>query len=969
MAKINIYFLLCLAALFLLPSMVTANIDFQTECFELGEFGEDFCIYTGPSLNTTIPEIRIVFDNLSASQVDLVDEELKVIDGTTTYELTKTEESTNPYGAQYMPTKNLPDRDYVFSFSAIDHFGNLFRGNVSFSVNASSLNVWVITPTSKFLDKPLFAMGQNSTFNLELGLERPATCGLTTNDVDVDDLASLYNAIPKFDTNGSRNFLENFSIFNYYTNYQGKGVLEPLNLVCKEENSSRYSFNMIEIGYIDSATTINFNPKPSTIRERNSRRSNVAVNTRDLSVCSIENIEFPEGRPANCQISRLPGLVDYDNLDDFKLNFTEEIAFACGGNPVDQGVYVFETICTNLANYETTENFSIDVVIEQGGDLAIVSPNALVNQEEQTLKISNVMQDNCFYSINSQEEEFSFGQDDWVESEQVYVFETDIVLQEGDNVISAQCNLANEVTKTVLVDKTPPAPIEIKGSTNTCSLTEITLTFESQGNGSPVAFYNYTVSYEEWSVSDTTTSSTITVDLPNNLSGGEQIVVNAFAVDEAGNSNSNMGQRSFTVRNESANECDFTSPLAFLNVTEVEDVTKVQIRCEDEHSGCIQNADVSRHENLTDTCTYSNKQPLTNVYTVSASEKFCYRVYDNAGNNDSGNEIIYPPYRKPEGESCESNGECSTNNCEDNICVQASCSDGIQNGWETGIDCGGGDKTECPACNVGQSCNENADCDNGFCDGGICATPVCANEELQCGGDCELCPEGAECIVGDDCATNYCGEGNTCEQRPEESTTEYPEEVQNPDNTPEESSEEENSLIGYILLILGILMMLGGAGSIGYSQYYVRPFTKKSRSYKSSPGFESVSLPGESNNNKSKINRGESVNQSRLDKKRRRIARRRKKNKRKQLLDEFDTHPSSEVDEKSNNSKRKEKKPSTPPKKEQENNKTTPTKKDKPTKKHEKHTPKKETKKEKDKKQKESNSIDKLKEFNEKNGN
>lgn len=963
MVKNEFYFiLLVLLSVLLLPGFVVADIDFQTQCFDEGSF----CIYTGPSLNATIPEIRVVFDDLSESQVTLLNEELKVVDGQTTFDLIKTVESTNPYGTHYTPEQNLPDRDYIFSFSAIDHFGNLFRGNVTFSVNASNLNVWVNTPTSQFLEKPLFAMGQNDTFYLELGLERPATCGFTTENItDVGNLEDLFNVVDKFNVSDSINYLDNFTITDYYLNYIGDGELLPLNLICNEEGSSRYSFNMIEIGYLDSPTTIEFDTNPPVITDR-IRRSTATVDTRDLSVCTIENIEFPDGKPANCNIDRHPNEVNYNDLDQFVTQFSETISFACGGSPVDEGIYTFETVCTNLANYETIENFSVEIDIEQEGDLTIISPKSLVNTEEQVLKIKNVMRDSCSYTVNEQTQSFSFSDDNWRPAENAYIFETNITLEEGDNTISAQCNLASPKTRTVTVDKEAPSNVDIVGSGSTCSLTDITVTFESEGDGSPIAFYNYSVHYNDWSFSDITTSSTVTVDLPSNLSGGEEIIVRAKAVDEAGNPSEQRGQRSFTVQNESAVECDFTPPTGFLNVTEDEAVTRVQVRCEDDHSGCSQRADVSRHVNTTDSCTFDNDQPLSNVYTVSEDEKFCYRVYDNAGNNASGNQVIFPPYRKPEGESCDADGDCASNNCEDNICVEASCNDGIKNGWETDVDCGGGDKSGCPGCEEGKNCNENSDCVDGFCDGGICAVPVCLNEELQCGGDCERCPEGAACIVGDDCATNYCGEGNTCEERPEEAGTEYPDNIQDSNGSPSiDDSEEESNLVGLILIILGILMMLGGAGSIGYSQYYLRPHTKEN--FKSSPGFESVSLPGSSKTNIDKEFSNNTVeNKSKLDKKKRRIARRRKKNKRKQLLDEFDTNPSSRLNK--NKNKPKQKELSTPPKQE---NKTTSAKPKNTS--NQKSNPKKTSKETKEKtennkKPKDSKAIDKLKEFNDKNG-
>lgn len=57
--------------------------------------------------------------------------------------------------------------------------------------------------------------------------------------------------------------------------------------------------------------------------------------------------------------------------------------------------------------------------------------------------------------------------------------------------------------------------------------------------------------------------------------------------------------------------------------------------------------------------------------------------------------------------------------CVSGMCTFApsSCSDGIKNGTETGIDCGGG---ACPRCGTGRTCVTNSDCLSSICLGGVC---------------------------------------------------------------------------------------------------------------------------------------------------------------------------------------------------------------------------------------------------------
>jgi hypothetical protein len=52
--------------------------------------------------------------------------------------------------------------------------------------------------------------------------------------------------------------------------------------------------------------------------------------------------------------------------------------------------------------------------------------------------------------------------------------------------------------------------------------------------------------------------------------------------------------------------------------------------------------------------------------------------------------------------------------------VELECSDGVQDGIESDVDCGGG---LCAACPKGSSCDVPSDCQSQLCTGGVCATP------------------------------------------------------------------------------------------------------------------------------------------------------------------------------------------------------------------------------------------------------
>lgn len=70
-------------------------------------------------------------------------------------------------------------------------------------------------------------------------------------------------------------------------------------------------------------------------------------------------------------------------------------------------------------------------------------------------------------------------------------------------------------------------------------------------------------------------------------------------------------------------------------------------------------------------------------------------------------------------------GRCSTTNQPSG----PTCADGITNGSETDVDCGG----SCPRCATGKTCATRSDCASARCEAGTCQT--CANPLTDCGTD------------------------------------------------------------------------------------------------------------------------------------------------------------------------------------------------------------------------------------------
>ena len=61
---------------------------------------------------------------------------------------------------------------------------------------------------------------------------------------------------------------------------------------------------------------------------------------------------------------------------------------------------------------------------------------------------------------------------------------------------------------------------------------------------------------------------------------------------------------------------------------------------------------------------------------------------------------------------CLTGTMCPSGVCTGNACQAPMCNDGVKNGGETGVDCGGG---VCPTCPNGMPCTFDADCTSGKC--------------------------------------------------------------------------------------------------------------------------------------------------------------------------------------------------------------------------------------------------------------
>lgn len=724
---------------------------------------------------------------------------------------------------KYQPVSHLEDADFLFFLNATDEDNNIMLLFINFSIDTDNIKIWVDEPRSVQLNgnqeerkSQNFAVGQTKEFPLQLQLERPATCAYSIHE-PIGELDELYENYTSFgnifdevlgDEYKAR--IDNFSMEIIEKGYKNNGKLIPIYIICKEIGLEKYAVKTINVGSDGTAPIIDVVRTPGTITDYSTPQTNFSIKTDDKSVCGTKHINPKDGIIINGAygITRSHLYTGKSPLD-FYFQYEEGIRFP-KSQPKNE--FQFNVTCQNMANRTSSKIVSVTTDLDDAQSINLVYPNKIMNTSKFDLNITVNFGDSiCEYAIDKEDSAYkSFTKTETYVDERKVHTATLASISHGEHKVYIKCQgLADPEEFEIKVDLNKPNAPNVITSDNTCSLKEISFSINgTDGNiknkdvyESGIKRFHYNITYddekyeddyEEGSVSATKNKAYVEEKMPLGIDAGTSVKIEVRAEDDAGNVGS-YGYETVLVSNSSIPECDFVAPDITVKTSQDKDTNEwtINVSCKDNKggSGCKETFDYSTHVLANESCTYSQTgKNYDDPIFISESVKFCAIVYDKNNNNDTyKKELTFEyPLSCSNGlkdgketdldcggdcagcaidEICKKNTDCADNYCAPNkTCQLPSCSDKIKNGKETGVDCGGIEAgSGCNTCDVGVACKVDKDCSSKNCYDDICEEATCddakldgAETDFDCGGpDCEPCKDGGKCEIDSDCELHY----------------------------------------------------------------------------------------------------------------------------------------------------------------------------------------------------------------------
>ncbi|MGV8163017.1 MAG: hypothetical protein ACP5N2_06825 [Candidatus Nanoarchaeia archaeon] len=700
----------------------------------------------------------------------------------------------------YQPKNHVNDGAYVFKIDATNIPNINLKVFVLFKINSTGIKFYVSAPKNKHVIPPAekldFAVSNNSVFFFELEAERPLTeCRFSTYSVDGQTsleqaFTDMFDVFTTNNTNKTKAYISQFNISTYFSGYTYNGYLLLLHVICND-SQGKFSYNQIWTGVDESPPTITLTASHNPVVDYAAHASNLSIHTDDRSACTLQ-VTNPNPLAVGKPIINRSLSFNFASLTEFLYDYQEKLVFNNQPNPYD---YTFKIICDNLANLQTNQTYNISVDYEIPQSFEFYSPPNTISKSSVLVNgSSNTGGVNCMATLN-ETNPTSFitltRTNQIYQGRQVYTGTITNNIVEGENTVYVNCTYMIPGVfsqKDFVVDRIAPTAPNITMDKYTCSSSKINAKLKSEDEGSGINkyYYNFTLEgdvNQTYMKSGTSTSGQISISIQQNKILGKTYTLKAWAEDDAGNKGS-QSTDTIIISNNSIPECDDVRPR--INIIANQDIiTKewsISVNCTDSESGCKQSFAYGIEKNSSKNCVLAQFAGLMIPLSVSESATFCAAVYDNNDNNATAEKIITVTYpisctnllqdgtetdlncggecpKCINGQNCIISNDCASNYCLLGVCSEPSCTDSILNGLETGTDCGG----NCDPCAIGGACIGDLDCESLNCLLGFCAEATCTDNkkdgsetDTDCGGNCSACEGDKACLTTADCITGYC---------------------------------------------------------------------------------------------------------------------------------------------------------------------------------------------------------------------
>ncbi len=499
--------------------------------------------------------------------------------------------------------------------------------------------------------------------------------------------------------------------------------------------------------------------------------------------------------------------------------------------------------CYNHANLLATETITIQE--DYPSELSInVLSEPVTNNPSYTLNISTNMLSDCTADVSSST---------LIMTGDGAIHTASYVLSQGDNLFTISCTdriLSKTATidYNVVLDNKGPV-LTLNASSFTCGLKSYTVKGTATDDSGIDNFYI------EFAGNNWTVSSLPYILKDLNLTTGDTYSLEVWVTDLAGNS-AGPAVQTVIAQSEETGACDTQKPVVTLQEIPGNNKTTISLLCEDD-VGCDDNYKLSIGA-VDGACNYlPYKFSLNESFEITEKKKVCWEVSDLSGNIASGDKVVdinvvtaehcYNDLIDGDEEglncggscapcfdTCKEDYECASGSCTGGLCAPDTCSNGVKDGGETDIDCGG---LLCSPCGDNAACESSFDCKSNNCLLNICQSATCDDQRVNggepskdCGGPCDTkCDLGDRCFIPGDCLTGYC-EGGLCTASglenidPSSSVCgdgvcdRYEVCSLDCEGIEDPGVVKKTNVLGWVFIIIGLLSLLGGAGYIFYEK-------------------------------------------------------------------------------------------------------------------------------------------------------